>query len=356
VSSQSSIVPVPHRAGNRQSLIRADEFLSILKKFSQLKILVIGDVMLDAYVWGTAERISPEAPVPVVDVEKVEERLGGAANVAMNVNGLGATAVLCSLIGRDYAGEKVLGILKDHKMKTNGIIQLAGRITGIKTRVLSKSHHLLRFDLETTTDLDKVQEQQFLKALKTLIAREKPDAVILEDYNKGVLTENIITSVIRLCRDKKILTAVDPKKKNFFAYKNADIFKPNLREVREAFNHELNPDTESSLQQVHSQLKKKIQHHITLITLGDHGIFYSDGKQSGIIPAYKRDVSDVSGAGDTVIAVATLALAAGMKLNDAASLANLAGGLVCEYAGVIPITKEMLSKEFESTNNQTNDQ
>jgi len=356
VSHQSSIVPIPHKAGNRQPSIGADEFKSILKKFSQLKILVIGDVMLDAYVWGTAERISPEAPVPVVDVEKMEERLGGAANVAMNVNALGATPVLCSLIGHDYAGEKVLGILKSHQMKTDGIIQLAGRITGIKTRVLSKSHHLLRFDMESTSDLDKEEEQQFLKILKTLIAKEKPHAVILEDYNKGVLTENIINSVIKLCRDKKILTAVDPKKKNFFAYKNADIFKPNLREVREAFNHEMNVSTESSLQQVHAQLKKKIQHKITLITLGDHGIFYSDGKQSGIIPAYKRDISDVSGAGDTVIAVATLAIAGGMKLNDAASIANLAGGMVCEYAGVIPVTKEMLSKEIELTNNQMNEQ
>jgi rfaE bifunctional protein kinase chain/domain len=212
----------------------------------------------------------------------------------------------------------------------------------VKTRVLSKSHQLIRYDSETTQDLNNGEEIKLLSVIESIIESEKPAAVIFEDYNKGVLTEGVIQNVISICTEKKIFTAVDPKKKNFFAFKNVTLFKPNLREIREALHHDVAEITLTSLKAVHHELNKKLKHHITLITLSELGIYYSDGKDSGIMAAHKRDISDVSGAGDTVIAVATLALISGMNLKDAADLANLAGGLVCEYAGVVPITKEML--------------
>lgn len=317
-------------------------FSAALTKFRNKKILVIGDVMVDAYLHGNVDRISPEAPVPVVAIEKKEERLGGAANVAMNLKELDAAPILCSVIGNDDAGKSLLNILKQNKLSSAGITSSSTRITTVKTRVLSKSHQLIRYDSENTHDLSKEDESKLISTVETIIEKEKPEAVIFEDYNKGVLTESLIQNVISLCIKKKIFTAVDPKKKNFFAYKNVSLFKPNLREIREALHHEVTAVTLASLKSVHHELHKALSHHITLITLSEHGIYFSDGKNSGILAAHKRDIADVSGAGDTVIAVATLALISGINLKDAADIANLAGGLVCEHAGVVPVTKEML--------------
>ena len=320
--------------------------ISTLEKFSKLKILIIGDVMLDAYLWGKVERISPEAPVPIVSVEKKEERLGGAANVALNVKELGATPILCSVIGKDDAGKSLLQLLKANKMNSDGLVVSSKRITSVKTRVLSKSHQLIRYDSEVISDLSDEDEKKLLSAIQSIIAKEKPNAVIFQDYNKGVLTENVISSVLKFCREKKIMTAVDPKRKNFFAYKTADVFKPNLKEVREALNNEIILVNGKGLNAVHNELKKKLQHKITIITLSEKGIYFNDGKQSEIIGAHNHEVSDVSGAGDTVIATAVLGIASGLSLHDAMMLANLAGGLGCEHVGVIPITKEMLQREL----------
>ena len=319
---------------------------SILNKFSKLKIIVVGDVMLDVYLWGKVERISPEAPVPVVAVESREERPGGAANVALNVKELGATPILCSVIGKDEPGKLLLQLLKKRKMRSDGVVISTKRITSVKTRVLSKSHQLIRYDSEITSDLNEEDEKKFLTVIKSLITKEKPDALIFEDYNKGVITASVIHKIITWCREKSILTAVDPKKKNFFAYKNADVFKPNVREVREAFNEEIMSLNEEVLDSIHEDLRKNLRHKITMITLSEKGIYFNDGKNSGIVPAQEHDVSDVSGAGDTVIATAVLSLAAGLPLKDAVSLANTAGGLVCEHSGVVPITREMLQQEI----------
>jgi rfaE bifunctional protein kinase chain/domain len=313
-----------------------------LDKFKGKKILVAGDVMLDAYLWGSVDRISPEAPVPVVAVEKREERLGGAANVALNLKELGAVPLLCSVIGTDDSSKLFFTALKRSQISGAGIISSPKRITTVKTRVLSKSHQLIRYDTETTVELAADEEKKLLTVIARLIEKEKPAAIIFEDYNKGVLTERVIKEVIERAVAGNIFTAVDPKKKNFLTYKNVSLFKPNLREIREALHHDTLSITLPSLKEIHHELHRRLNNHITLITLSEHGVYYSDGKNSGIIAAHKRDIADVSGAGDTVIAVATLALVSGLSLKAAAETANLAGGLVCEHAGVVPVTREML--------------
>lgn len=315
----------------------------IFKKFEGKKILVAGDVMLDAYLWGKTERISPEAPVPVVNIEKTEARPGGAANVALNLKEMGAVPLLFSVIGNDAAANSLIKILKQKKINTSGLLLSASRITTVKTRVISKNHQLIRFDSEQTDYPDEATEKKFISALSRAIKKEKPAAVIFEDYNKGVLTEKVISTAIALCRAMKIFTAVDPKKHNFFVYKNANLFKPNLSEIREALNLPQQNVSLKLLSAAAEKLQKLIPHQFTLITLSEDGIFYKSRKSAEIIAVQKRNVADVSGAGDTVIAIATLCLVSGLSLRESAILSNLSGGLVCQYAGVVPVTKKMLA-------------
>lgn len=329
-----------------QSFINKSSLSAIFSKFSDLKIVVVGDVMLDAYLWGNVDRISPEAPVPVVAIKRKEERPGGAANVALNVKELGAIPIVCSVIGKDGAGKALYQILKRAKISTDGVVISSERITSVKTRLLSKSHQLLRYDSEMASDLNGTDEKSLLAVIQNVLVSEKPEAVIFQDYNKGVLTKRVITQVLDWCRKAKIFSAVDPKRKNFFSYRKADLFKPNLREIREALNQEIIPVNESTLKKIHQSLRKKLQHKDTMITLSESGIYFNDGRLSGIVPGNKHDVSDVSGAGDTVIATAVAALSAGLSLQEAATLANMAGGLVCEHSGVVPITREMLLEQF----------
>lgn len=321
------------------------EFL--FDKFRQLKVVVVGDVMLDTYLHGNVSRISPEAPVPVVSIEERDERPGGAANVALNIKSLGATPLLCTVTGKDGAGSALNKVLRKNKIETRGLCTSPVRITSVKTRVLSRNQQMIRYDSEMTSDLSDEDEKMLLSKIEEVIRTDAPRALIFEDYNKGILTPRLIENVISICRTKKIITAVDPKKKNFFAYKNADLFKPNLRELREAFNIDLNDPGIESLSNISRELKKKLHHNITMITLSEHGIFFRTNSKAEILPAHKRDISDVSGAGDTVISVATLCLAAGIPVKGAAWLANIAGGLVCEHVGVVPVTKKMLQQELK---------
>lgn len=316
-----------------------------IKKFSALKIVVVGDVMLDVYLRGSVNRISPEAPVPVVTVEERDVRLGGAANVALNLKSLGATPLLCSVTGNDDSSKSIRHLLKRKGISADGIFASDNRITSVKTRVLSRNHQMLRYDSELTMDLNAADQQALIKKVKDIITTEKPAALIFQDYNKGVLTEKVITSIISYCKKQKVLTAVDPKKKNFFSYKKIDLFKPNLREIREALNEEINKIDQPSLESIATRLNQQLSNKITLITLSELGIFFHYKGKSGILAAHKRDISDVSGAGDTVIAMITLCLAAGIPLPEAARLANIAGGLVCEHPGVVPITWEMMGEE-----------
>ena len=312
-----------------------------LAKARKLNVLVIGDVMLDKYIWGSVERISPEAPVPVLALQKREERLGGAANVAMNLRALGVKTSVASVIGDDDAGKALAKLLRKEKINTDALVADRARTTTTKTRVIARHQHVLRIDDESESELGETLESIFIATLENYIAANKPDAIVFEDYDKGCLTKNVIDAVTALATKHRIVTAVDPKRRNFFHYNAVTLFKPNLREIRDAMNVTVEPE-QNALDRVAKQLHKKLRNAFTLITLAEHGIYYSNHKQSGCAQAHPRDIADVSGAGDTVIAVATAALAAGFSLPEVAELSNLAGGLVCEHAGVVPVTPEML--------------
>ena len=318
---------------------------NLFQKFCDIKIAVIGDVMLDTYWWGNVNRISPEAPVPIVALQKKELRLGGAANVALNLVALSANTSIISVIGKDTEGEKLQTLLQEQNINTTYIHQAADRITTNKTRVISRNQQMMRLDAEITTDVRGETETILLNNIEKYIATEKPQIIIFEDYNKGVLTQNIIVKTISLCKQNNILTAVDPKRKNFFTYVGVDIFKPNISEVKEGLNVLLDDINRTILQDIHQQLKQKLQHNISFITLSEKGVFYNDENHSNIIPTHIRSIADVSGAGDTVIAVASLVYASTKNMHLAADIANIAGGLVCEEVGTAAINKEKLLKE-----------
>ena len=321
------------------------DFEKLFHQFAHLKVAVIGDVMLDTYWWGKVDRISPEAPVPVVAVSKKEQRIGGAGNVAINLQSLGAAVSVLSVLGKDDDGEQLTKLLTDNNINTKYLVQSLQRITTNKIRIISRNQHMMRLDAEVTTDINAADEEKLLSAFENFIAAELPDVVVLEDYNKGVLTQNCITKIISLCKQHNILTAVDPKRKNFFAYKGVDIFKPNLKEVKEGLNLLSDDVNLSLLKDIHLQLQDKLQHKISFITLSEKGVFYNDEKAAAIIPTHIRNVADVSGAGDTVIAVASLVFAATKNVTLMADMANIAGGLVCEEVGTVAIDKAKLLKE-----------
>lgn len=321
------------------------DFDKLFNQFTQLKVAVIGDVMLDTYWWGKVDRISPEAPVPVVAVSKKEQRIGGAGNVAINLKALGATVNVISLLGKDEEGEQLVKLLIDNHISTKYLVYSEHRITTNKIRIISRNQHMMRLDAEVSTDINKVDEEKLLYTFEEYIVAESPDVVVLEDYNKGVLTESCITKIISLCRHYNILTAVDPKRKNFLAYKSVDIFKPNMKEVKEGLNILADGENVSLLKDIHLQLQEKLHHKISLITLSEKGVFYSEDKNAAIIPTHIRKVADVSGAGDTVIAVASLVYAVTKNVLLMAEMANVAGGLVCEEVGTVAIDKEKLKEE-----------
>ena len=318
----------------------------LFQQFAKIKVAVVGDVMLDTYWWGAAERISPEAPVPVVTLHTTEHRIGGAANVALNALALTPSVTLLSVIGRDEEGILLLDQLKKKGINTEGIISMPQRKTTSKTRVISRNQQMIRLDRETLADLSMEEETMFINSCISCLREFKPDVLIFEDYNKGVLTFNAIQVLISFCKENGIFTSVDPKLKNFFAYKGADLFKPNLKEIREGLriNHEdVNPEILTSM---HEQLYLKLQHKMSLITLSEKGIFYQqqDGSSS-LLPSFRRSIADVSGAGDTVIAVASIVFAATKDPALMATLANLAGGLVCEEVGTMPVNRDRLVQE-----------
>jgi len=322
-----------------------DEFNKLFKRFSELKAGVIGDVMLDTYWWGSVERISPEAPVPIVALKKKEHRMGGAANVALNVKSLGAKASIFSLIGNDEDGQTLENLFREQHISTEYLLKSNKRITTSKSRIISRNQQMLRLDSEITRDLDAADENRLVDAVTRYIEQEQPQVMIFEDYNKGVLTPKVIREVIQVCRAKGVATAVDPKRKNFFSFEGVTVFKPNLKEVREAFNIiEENLDDEA-LQNIHKQLKARLNHDVSFITLSEKGVFYHDSNGGSIIPAHIRNIADVSGAGDTVIAVASLVYAATKDTGLMARVANLAGGIVCEEVGTAAITREKLLEE-----------
>ncbi|MEI6508845.1 MAG: bifunctional ADP-heptose synthase [Bacteroidota bacterium] len=315
---------------------------NIIEKFKNLKVLVVGDVMIDAYLFGKVERISPEAPVPVVAVSKKENRLGGAANVALNLVSLGAKPILCSVIGDDKEGTELIQLLKNNKIGTEGIVVSKKRITTVKTRVIAQSHHMMRIDNEHTENLNSSESANLLKKIFSL--SKNADVLVFEDYDKGVLDANNISQIIKKAIELNVPVAVDPKKNNFTSYKGATLFKPNLKELREGFR-DFSIDNKAQFEAVVKDLMKQMKLKNLFVTMSERGVMITDGKKFEYVPAHLRKISDVSGAGDTVIAVASLCLALKQSNATIAQLSNLAGGLVCEEVGVVPIDKKLLIDE-----------
>lgn len=323
------------------------DYATLFSQLSNIKVAIIGDIMLDTYWWGNVERISPEAPVPIVAVKRKEERIGGAGNVALNTSCLQAPTTVFSVIGNDLDAEHLIALLQKSGVNTDYLVQDAQRPTTNKIRIMGRSQQMMRIDEESTESIDTTQEEALIANFKRYVVTEKPAVVILEDYNKGVLTENVIKTIIAICKENNIITTVDPKSKNFFAYKGVDVFKPNLKEVREAMQTLGITLPTTSLDDIHTQLTQQLHHRISLITLSEKGVFYGEDATTKIIPGYVRTVADVSGAGDTVIAVMSLMYALTHETELSAHIANIAGGLVCEEVGTAALHKDLLLKECE---------
>lgn len=311
--------------------------------FDELKVLIVGDVMVDSYLWGKSTRLSPEAPVPIVNVVKTEKRLGGAANVALNVQSLGATALLCSVIGDDAEGAGLLRLLEEGGLPTEGIISSPERITSVKQRILSGGQQLLRIDSEIETELVEHESRHLLERYEQLLG--KADVVIFEDYDKGVLGEFNIGEMIRLARHRGVPTVVDPKKKNFLLYKGCTLFKPNLKELKEGLKVDFADANTEAFEDAVADLQSMLEADNILVTLSERGVFCQAGSVKTYIGAHLRTISDVSGAGDTVISIAALCMGLGLPMPLLAELANLGGGLVCEQVGVVPVDKGKLHQE-----------
>ncbi|MBL0234592.1 MAG: carbohydrate kinase [Chitinophagaceae bacterium] len=323
------------------------DFQKLFSIFPTLTVGVMGDVMLDTYMWGKVERISPEAPVPVVSLNKKEYRIGGAGNVAWNCQSLGAKVSILSVTGNDTEADLLTDLFEANQIDTSYLVKSVDRTTTSKTRIISRNQQMMRLDAEITDDLNEQEEAKLLNSVSDFIAREDPDIIIFEDYDKGVLTAGLISKVIALCKESGVLTAVDPKRKNFFNYKGVDIFKPNLKEVKEALNLLLADPSKADLEQIHASLHSQLSHAISFITLSEKGVFYEENGKSTIIPSHLRNIADVSGAGDTVIAVASLVYAATHNVQLMAEIANIAGGLVCEEVGTVSVSRDKLLAECE---------
>ncbi|MFA6944596.1 MAG: bifunctional ADP-heptose synthase [Pedobacter sp.] len=317
----------------------------IFEKFNSLNVMIIGDVMMDSYIWGKVERVSPEAPVPVVRVIKKENRLGGAANVALNVQSLGAKPFICAIIGDDNEGDELLALLKKQHLSDQGIIKIKNRPTTVKTRIIAHNQQIVRVDAETDRNISDPDTELMLKTVRQILSDQKIDVIIFEDYDKGLITEKLISETVKLAEKNNIITVVDPKKRNFLAYKGVYLFKPNLKELKDGLKTDIDPSKTEQIEAAIHELKQKLGAKAVMLTLSEKGVFISSDHGQRHIPAHTRDIADVSGAGDTVIATTALCLAAGLDEFKTSEIANLAGGLVCEHVGVVPIDKARLLEE-----------
>lgn len=325
----------------------------LFDSFNEKKIMIVGDVMLDVYMKGKVERISPEAPVPIVAVTETFSRLGGAANVAQNLKTLGAEPILCSVIGNDDKANELLRAMEEQSMKTDGIIKSNERITTRKVRIISNNAQMLRVDTEDTFDLTEKEHILLMDRVNDIINKGNIDGIILQDYNKGVLTEKVIRDVIALAKERNIPVGVDPKKKNFLAYTGATFFKPNLKELKEGIGISSKDDSIEEIVKAVDRLQAELKCRYIMTTLSERGVLIKDYEKNTYhhIPAHLRKIADVSGAGDTVLSVAILCLVCQQEAYNIAALSNLAGGIVCEELGVVPINKERLLEESEKNLN-----
>ncbi|MFO8234577.1 MAG: bifunctional ADP-heptose synthase [Bacteroidales bacterium] len=319
----------------------------VFDTFNDLRILVIGDSMIDSYFFGDVDRISPEAPVPVINHTKKESRLGGAANVAINIKALGAQPVLASVLGNDDRASLFKSLMDRKNLTKYGIYESNSRVTTMKTRIISNNQHLLRVDEEMDKNLDKDTERGFLNHILHIFNEHRIDAIVFEDYDKGAITPKIIKEIVKKASEDNIPTLVDPKKRNFNAYKNITLFKPNFKELTEGLNLQLHKDHFDSIfkaaQEIHNQ--QNIQW--LLVTLSEMGVLISNNREYKIIPSEPIEISDVSGAGDTIIAITSVCLASGISPWATAEIANTGGGIVCQKPGVVPIEKETLLRKCQ---------
>lgn len=318
---------------------------NIAAAFERMNVLVVGDVMIDRYLFGQVSRISPEAPVPVVHFQRSEDRLGGAANVALNIKALGATPWLCTVVGAGADSECLRDLLPPAGLSDQGIIFSQNRITTVKTRIIASNQQLLRVDKEETRDIAESETEMLLQRIRKLLDYHTIDVILFQDYNKGVLSPKIINDVMLEALRRDIPTVVDPKYHNFWAYKHATLFKPNLKEMRAQAAIAISPELDS-LQIAAEEVRRRLGNRYTMITLSEKGLFLDGDNRRFILPTEARDIADVSGAGDTVISVAALGIAVGMDMERMATLANLAGGQVCERPGVVPVDRETLLEAF----------
>jgi D-beta-D-heptose 7-phosphate kinase/D-beta-D-heptose 1-phosphate adenosyltransferase len=312
-----------------------------LKGFAKVNILVIGDIMMDRFIWGKVSRISPEAPVPVVLVEKETFLLGGAANVVNNIHSLGGKVSLCGVVGDDETGQKIINKLTEMGIGTHGILVDQGRQTTVKTRIIAHQQQLVRIDRETTDPLRESTFRNLSEFLKRNV--ERYHGIILSDYGKGLLTRELIRSTIRRAREAKKFVLADPKLKNFFLYKGATVVTPNTAEASAASGIPI--DDFSSLRKAGKILLKRLGCNVLVITRGEEGMaIFEPHQEPLLVPTVAKEVYDVTGAGDTVIGTMALALGAGSKVVDAANLANFAAGIVVAKVGTATVHQEELRK------------
>lgn len=317
----------------------------MIEYFNGMKALVVGDVMIDAYSKGIVERMSPEAPVPIVNLKERFERLGGAANVAINLKALGAIPLICSVIGHDEAGQRLIQLMKEHQLNTDGLVSSGRRSTTVKHRVFDGERQLLRIDHEDTFDLNESEFQSLTDKIDGCLQQNHFDVIVLQDYNKGVLSPDMIKHLLMAARKADIPVVVDPKKNNFFAYEGVTLFKPNAKELRDGLG--VNAETVAELRQAATSLQERLRCQYLMVTLSEQGVMILHDNNFHHLPAHPRNIVDVSGAGDTVLSVAALCVAACQNAETIASLSNIAGGLVCESAGVVPIDKTRFEAEIQ---------
>ncbi|MBC7883891.1 MAG: hypothetical protein H7X99_00345 [Saprospiraceae bacterium] len=323
--------------------------MSIQKKFtlpdfSKHHVLVVGDVMIDRYISGHVNRISPEAPVPVLEMSVTDNRLGGAANVAINLMSLGAEVTILSIIGDDAEGKTLTEMFEFYPKIKHQLTIIHQRKTTVKTRIMANSQHLMRIDSEDCQDIGEQDENLIKQNFVHILESGRIDAIVFQDYNKGLMTETLITQMLNKCRQLAIPTFVDPKDKNFFAYKSCTLFKPNKKEILKAFSSHT-----TDFDEIDKLLREKLHHQITFVTLGSDGIYINDGKQSKIFGTKPRIIADVCGAGDTVISITCLCYLEGVPIEKMAEIANTAGGQVCEHPGVVSINRRELENELSQT-------
>jgi len=313
------------------------------------RVAVIGDVMLDRYLWGRVNRLSPEAPVPVIDLDREQSRLGGASNVAQNILSLGGKPLLVGVIGNDSSGREIASLLEENGLSPKGLFTDDSRPTTAKTRIIADAQHVARVDRETREPVDPSITAGICAFIESSL--DDLDGIIFEDYNKGVIGRDLIRTVTEMARARNIPVTVDPKFENFFDYPGVTVFKPNKKEVEEALGIKLTDV--AGCERAGASLMEKLRPKNILLTLGDQGmmLFEEDGSVSHV-PTKAVKVADVSGAGDTVIATLTMSLLGGATVREASCLANFGGGVVCGYVGIVPIGREELVRTVLSGSGQ----